>query len=99
MSFLVDPPLLVLSGAAIEVLAPDEDAAKVAGAAVLGTFFAVSGALYAHPGWGRNWMLNSGLFSFEHRRVGTPTHLVSLAIFATYPAWLRLGRRLARART
>lgn len=98
MSFLVDPPLLVLSGAAIEVLAPDEDAAKVAGAAVLGTFFAVSGALYAHPGWGRDWMLNSGVFSFEHRRVGVRTHLAAAVVFATYPWWLRVGRRLARAR-
>lgn len=96
MSFLVDPPLLVLSGAAIEVLAPDERTAAVAGTAVLGTFFAVSGALYAHPGWGRDWMLNSGLFSFEHRRPSPRTHVLAAAIFATYPWWLRLGRRLAR---
>ena len=108
MSFLVDPPLLVLSGAAIERLAPDEPTKSGASAAVLGTFFVTSGALYANAGWirwfwracraetGRDWMLNSGVFRIDHRRVGWPTHLLSAAIFATYPGWLRLGRRLVR---
>jgi hypothetical protein len=41
-------------------------------------------------------MLNSGVFRFDHRRVRWPTHLLGLAIFATYPSWLRLGRRLAQ---
>ena len=109
MSFLVDPPLLVLSGAAIERLAPDERTASRAGAAVLGTFLVTSGALYANAPWirwfwkacraetGRDWMLNSGVFHVDHRRVGWPTHLLGMALFATYPAWLRAGRRLARS--
>jgi hypothetical protein len=29
-------------------------------------------------------------------RAGTPTHLVSGALFATYPLWLWLGLRHAR---
>ena len=108
MSFLVDPPLLVLTGAAIERLGPDEQTKDRAGTAVLGTFLVTSGALYANAGWirwfwracraetGRDWMLNSGVFRFDHRRARWPTHLLGLAIFATYPSWLRLGRRLAR---
>ena len=108
MSFLVDPPLLVASGVAIERLAPDERTAERAGTAVLATFFVTSGALYVNARWirrfweacraetGRDWMLNSGVFRIDHRKVGWPTHLLSAAIFATYPSWLRLGRRLAR---
>ena len=111
MSFLADPPLLVVSGAAIERLAPDEGAAARASAAVLGTFLVTSGALYVNAPWirpfweacraetGRDWMLNSGVFRFDHRRAGWPTHLLGLAIFATYPRWLRLGRQLARRRS
>lgn len=110
MSFLVDPPLLVLSGAAIERLAPDEPTKERASAAVLGTFFVTSGALYANARWirwfwracraetGRDWMLNSGVFKFDHRRARWPTHLLGFAIFATYPSWLRLGRLLGRRR-
>ena len=108
MSFLVDPPLLVLSGAAIERLAPDEQTKDVAGAAVLGTFLVTSGALYANADWirwfwracraetGRDWMLNSGVFHFDEKRAGPGTHALAAAIFATYPFWLRLGRRLGR---
>jgi len=108
MSFLVDPPMLVMTGAAIERLAPDERAASRASTAVLGTFLVTSGALYTNARWirpfweacraetGRDWMLNSGVFGFDHRRAGWPTHLLSLLIFTTYPWWLRLGRRLAR---
>jgi hypothetical protein len=111
VSFLVDPPLLVLSGAAIERLSPDERTASVAGNAVVGTFLVTSGALYVNAPWirwfwkacraetGRDWMLNSGVFKFDHHRVRWPTHLLSAAIFATYPSWLRAGRRLARSRT
>lgn len=108
MSFLVDPPLLVMSGAAIERLAPDERVARRAETAVLATFLVTSGALYANARWirpfweacraetGRDWMLNSGVFRFDHRNVGAPTHALALALFATYPYWLKAGRRLAR---
>jgi hypothetical protein len=110
VSFLVDPPLLVASGAAIERLAPDERTKAGASAAVLGTFLVTSGALYANAPWirwfwracraesGRDWMLNSGVFRFDHRNAGWPTHVLGVAIFATYPSWLRLGRLLGRAR-
>jgi hypothetical protein len=106
MSFLVDPPLLVASGAAIEAGAPDERTARRLEAAVLGLFVATSVSLYANARWthwlarlcraesGRDWMLNSGVFDFDHEGAGLPTHAVSAAIFCTYPLWIRLGRRL-----
>lgn len=106
MSFLVDPPLLVVSGAAIEAAAPDEKSARRLETAVLTTFVVTSVSLYANRRWthwlarlcraenGRDWMLNSGVFHFDHDEAGLPTHVVSAAIFCTYPLWIRLGRRL-----
>jgi hypothetical protein len=44
----------------------------------------------------RDWMLNSGVFSFDHENAGPRTHAVSAAILATYPAWLWLGMRAGR---
>lgn len=108
MSFLLDPPLLVAAGAAIEHFTPDERTADRLEAGVTGVFIGVSSGLYAnHPStrwlWelcraetGRDWMLNSGVFRFRHADVGWRTHLLSAAIFATYPLWPRLGRKLAR---
>lgn len=105
MSFLLDPGLLVASGAAIETVVPDRhrDRAELTTIAV---FMGVSGALYARapglgPIWkpfgsadGRDFMLNSGVFRFRSERPGWRTHLAAAAIFSTYPLWLRLGRRL-----
>jgi hypothetical protein len=105
VSFLVDPPLLVGAGAAIELAAPDERTARRAEAAVLATFLVVSVSLYANARavhWmarlcrarsGRDWMLNSGVFDFDHEGAGAPTHVLAAGIFATYPLWIRLGRR------
>jgi hypothetical protein len=105
VSFLLDPGLLLASGAAIEGAIPDDrkDAAELA---TIVTFLGISTALYANaPGlglfWkpfratgGRDFMLNSGIFHFRHDRPGWRTHTVALAILATYPLWLRAGRRL-----
>ena len=107
MSFLVDPPLLVASGAIIETVAPDEPTARRLEGAVLATFVVTSVSLYANARWtrwlaklcraqsGRDWMLNSGVFHFDHEDAGLPTHVLSAAIFATYPLWIRLGRRVS----
>lgn len=109
MSFLVDPPLLVASGTFIEAAAPDDTTARRLEAAVLGVFVLTSVSLYANARWtrwlarlcrarsGRDWMLNSGVFHFDDAEAGLPTHVVSAAIFCTYPLWIRLGRRLGRA--
>lgn len=108
MSFLLDPPLLVASGAAIERIAPDDDTARVLGAATTGVFVAVSLALYANaPGlgafWrpfgarsGREFMLTSGLAPVDEGRLRPWQHAAALSLFAAYPAWLALGRRAAR---
>lgn len=108
MSFLLDPGLLVASGVAIETVVP-EDRRGVAELATIGTFMTVSSALYAKtPGlgifWkpfgstnGRDFMLNSGVFRFEHENPGWVTHATAATIFATYPIWLKLGRRIGRS--
>ncbi len=108
MSFLLDPPLLVATGAALERVLPDERAKRLAAAAVVGTYVGVSAGLYLNRPrlrwfWrlfgaetGRDWMLNSGVLRFDHERSGPATHAVAAAIFATYPLWYSLGRRLGR---
>jgi len=75
------------------------------GAGTLAVFWATSVSLYLNREWtrwiwemcgaesGRDWMLNSGVFGFEHERPMPATHAVSAAILATYPAWLVLGMR------
>jgi len=108
VSYLIDPPLLVAAGAAIERTTDDEAAAKLLGAATVATFVGVSLALYANaPGleriWkpfgarsGREFMLTSGLARVDEKRIGPSRHAVALALFALYPAWLRLGTLAAR---
>ncbi len=107
VSFLIDPPLLMGTGAAIERVAASEGAARRLEAAVVATFLGVAVPLYLNwqpTRWiwelvgaesGRDWMLNSGVFDFEHERPPATTHLVAAGLFATYPLWARLGRRLA----
>lgn len=111
MSFLIDPPLLIAAGAAIERFAPNEAAADVLETATTATFIAGSLGLYlnAEPTrwlWelcgaesGRDWMLNSGVLDIEHHNPSDRTHAVAAALFATYPLWPRLGRWLARRRS
>lgn len=106
MSFLVDPPMLVAFGAASSLL-PDERSRKAAERVVLVTFLGTSIGLYlnARPTrwlWelcraesGRDWMLNSGVTHFEHRRSRPGVHVLAAALFAIYPFWYRLGARLA----
>ena len=86
----------------------DEQSAAKLGAATMAVFWGVSIPLYLNQGWtrpiwracraasGRDWMLNSGVFRFDHERVSERTHKVSAAIFATYPLWLYLGYRHGR---
>ena len=103
MSFLIDPPWLYANGRAYAKLAPERGAAL--GVATIGAFWAVSLSLYANKRWtrpiwrlcraddGRDWMLNSGVFRFDHRNAGPATHAASAALFASYPLWLWLGWR------
>lgn len=108
MSFLLDPPALVMAGASAERKIHGERARAWVRRATLSSFIGVSTALYLDLPWtrplwravrassGRDWMLNSGVFRFEHRRPGWGTHLLAVGLFATYPLWYRLGERLGR---
>ncbi len=108
MSFLLDPPLLMATGAAIERLSPDERVARTASRAAVAVVVGTSVALYLDaPGlgliWkpfraksGRDFMLNSGVTRFSYREPSPRTHLLAAALFAVYPLWLRAGRRVAR---
>lgn len=108
MSFLLDPPLLAASGAVAEALA-NGNARRLAAvrAGVLTGFVGISLALYANVSpvvriWptlgartGREFMLTSGLARVEERRMTKAQHLAALSLFALYPVWFELGRRLA----
>lgn len=111
MSFVLDPPLLVASGAAIEAAAgDDEETARRLRGGVVGLFVVVSLALYANaPGLGRLWrpfgsrsgrefMLTSGIAPVDERRIGPARHAAALSLFLLYPLWSRLGAALIRRR-
>ncbi len=78
-------------------------ARRMLAAATMAIFWGTSVSLYLNLEWtrwiwemcraesGRDWMLNSGVFGFDHERPTAKTHAVSAAILATYPAWLALG--------
>ncbi len=108
MSFLIDPPLLVASGIAIEMAAPTPNAADTAEGTVLAVFLGTSISLYMEAKWtkpiwklcrarsGRDWMVNSGVFHADCAEPSSKMNAAAALAFATYPAWLRLGRRIGR---
>lgn len=108
MSFLVDPPLLVASGTALSKSGLSEDTVRVLEKATAATFLFGSISLYFNAPWmnwfarffrcesGRDLMINSKVFRFEHRRPRTWVHGLSALIFVTYPLWLKLGVELGR---
>jgi hypothetical protein len=111
VSFVIDPPLLVASGIAIEAAAgEDEDRARRFRAGVTALFIGVSLALYANaPGldriWrpfgarsGREFMLTSGMARVDERRMSAGRHAAAISLFALYPLWARLGSALVSAR-
>jgi hypothetical protein len=105
VSFLIDPPWLYANGRAIGAVETDDRRAKRLLAATMGVFWGVSIPLYLNQRWtrpiwracrarsGRDWMLNSGVLKLDDRHPSRRTHVVSAAIFATYPLWLWLGYR------
>jgi hypothetical protein len=110
MSFLVDAPWQVVNGYAIGRVTKNEKAQRALEVAIDATFFAVSVPMYLNAEWtepiwkptgaesGRDWMINSQVFHFEHKRPSWRTHLAAAALFATYPLWLRFGLKLAQRR-
>ncbi|MBS4728626.1 hypothetical protein MSM1_09870 [Mycobacterium sp. SM1] len=109
MSFLFDPPMLLASGVLIERVVAEEKR-DFAEAATLGAFFGTSFGLYHNvPGlglmWrpfraqnGRDFMWNSGVFDLNTEQLKWPMHAAAGAMFATYPLFIKLGRRLGRRR-
>jgi hypothetical protein len=111
MSFLLDPPLLFATGAAIERLVEDESTAdRLAGITIAG-YLGVSVPLWLDSGarplqliWrpfgsegARDFMVNSGLLHLPTpRRAEARHHLMAAVVFATYPLALALGRRWGR---
>jgi hypothetical protein len=111
MSFLIDPPWLYATGVAYGRLMPERTpAARAVHTATASAFLATSISLYLDRPWtrpiwracraesGRDWMLNSGVFRFDHRRAGPRAHAISTLLFATYPWWLLLGEKVGRRR-
>lgn len=111
MSFLIDPPWLYATGRAYAATAPEPwqgPRAAALGAATMAGFWGTSVSLYLDRRWtapiwracrarsGRDWMLRSGVLPLDDRRAGIGTHLVSGALFASYPLWLWLGWRDGR---
>jgi hypothetical protein len=106
MSFLIDPPWLAANGYLIAKVSPNEKVERALELVVDAAFLSVSVPLYLNAKWtepvwkptgsesGRDWMINSGVFRFDHDRPTWRTHLVAAAIFATYPLWLRFGMKL-----
>lgn len=108
MSFIIDPPLLAATGAAIERTIGDQRVTRALEVGIVATFMGVSLALYANaPGlraiWspfgarsGREFMLTTGLAKIDERAMGRRHHAVALCQFALYPLWFRLGATAAR---
>lgn len=97
MSFLLDPPALVLIGVLIGHFVDSRSRRIRLAAGVVVVFIVVSGLLYLDllPWWfggwmrGSDWMLNSGLGTAVTRQPGID--VLAVILFAAYPLWMRLG--------
>jgi len=70
-------------------------------------FYVTSISLYFNMEWtrwiwemcgaesGRDWMINSGVFNFDHENVSGKGHVLAALMFTTYPVWLKAGFKLA----
>jgi len=85
----------------------DEDAnaktKRFLGLTTIAMFWITSVSLYFNMEWtrwiwemcgaesGRDWMINSGVFNFDHENVGLKGHALAALLFLTYPLWLHAG--------
>ena len=100
MSFLLDPPALVLLGLLIGRYVRSSATRTRLALAIVAIFLCVSALLYVDvlPWWlgewmsGSDWMLNSGLDTDLTRQPGTD--VLAVVMFAAYPLWITLGLRL-----
>lgn len=105
MSFLLDPPALVLIGFLLRRYVPSPPRRQRLAAGVVVVFVVVSTLLYLDvlPWWwgewisGTDWMLNSGLDTDLTRQPGTD--VLALVLFAAYPLWMKLGLDIYRYRS
>jgi len=79
----------------------------ILGFLTIAVFWITSISLYLNLSWtrwiwemcgaesGRDWMINSGVFNFDHENVGTAGHITAALLFLTYPVWLKAGFKLA----
>ncbi|MBU4194339.1 MAG: hypothetical protein KKF66_05015 [Actinobacteria bacterium] len=100
-----------MMGKLVNRFVDDEDQNKkvkgLLGVTTLLMFWVTSISLYFNMGWvrwmwemcgaesGRDWMINSGVFNFDHENVDTKGHIIAALLFATYPIWLKVGFMLA----
>jgi hypothetical protein len=100
-----------IMGKIINKLVGDEEmnrSIKMAlGLVTIATFWITSVSLYFNMEWtrwiwemcgaesGRDWMINSGVFNFDHKNVTGTGHLLAALMFLTYPVWLKAGFKLA----
>ncbi|MFP4530758.1 MAG: hypothetical protein ACLFNC_05640 [Halodesulfurarchaeum sp.] len=97
MSFLLDPPALVIIGVVIDRYIDARSRRNRLAAGVVAMFVVVSTLLYLDvlPWWfgewmsGSDWMLNSGFDTDLTREPGTD--VLAVVLFASYPLWMRLG--------
>ncbi len=98
-------------GKILNKLVEDADTRNTAGRrlsfATLAIFYVTSISLYFNLEWtrwiweiggaesGRDWMINSGVFNFDHENVTGKGHVIAALLFATYPVWLKAGFKLA----
>jgi hypothetical protein len=98
-------------GKIINKYVDDEDQAKQTkwwlGIATIVVFYITSISLYFNMEWtrwiwemcgaesGRDWMINSGVFNFDHENVSSTGHIIAALMFLTYPVWLAGGYKLA----
>jgi len=100
-----------LYGKVTDKLIKEEDkkakARKLLDISTLGAFYVTSISLYFNKEWtrwlwemckaesGRDWMINSGVFHFDHENVSPAGHVICASLFAVYPLALKLGYKLA----
>ncbi|MCL4313383.1 MAG: hypothetical protein M1131_04505 [Actinobacteria bacterium] len=106
MSFLIDPPVLFGTGVGIESYIADRKKALMTEGVIATGFVITSISLYLDAKWtkpiwkvcgaksGRDWMLNSGVFKFNTDKVSNKVHVVAAVLFASYPFWIHLGRKV-----
>lgn len=98
-------------GKIVNKVEADEDKNKKAklllSVATIAMFYITSVSLYFNLEWtrwiwemcgaesGRDWMINSGVFNFDHENVSARGHALSAFMFLTYPVWLKAGFAIA----